>query len=64
MTEHIEITRQGAAQIIRINRPDKKNAFTRAMYDAMRLALEAGEADAAIRCHVFLGVPGAFSAGK
>ena len=64
MSQHIEVTRQGAAQIIRINRPDKKNALTRAMYDAMRAALASGETDAAIRCHVFLGVPGAFSAGN
>ena len=64
MTQHIEITRQGAVQIIRVNRPEKKNAFTRAMYDAMRKALAAGEADEAIRCHLFLGVPGAFSAGN
>jgi enoyl-CoA hydratase/carnithine racemase len=64
MTQHIDISRQGAAQIIRINRPEKKNAITRAMYDSMRLALEAGEADEAIRCHVFLGVSGAFSAGN
>jgi enoyl-CoA hydratase/carnithine racemase len=64
VTQHIDISRHGAVQTIRINRPDKKNAITRAMYDAMRLALEAGEADAAVRCHVFLGVPGAFSAGN
>jgi enoyl-CoA hydratase/carnithine racemase len=64
MTQHIEITRTGAVQIIRLNRPDKKNAITRAMYDAMRQGLLAGEADAAIRCHVFLGTPGAFSAGN
>jgi enoyl-CoA hydratase/carnithine racemase len=64
VTQHIEISRHGAAQIVRINRPDKKNAITRAMYDAMRLALAEGEADASIRCHVFLGVPGAFSAGN
>jgi enoyl-CoA hydratase/carnithine racemase len=64
VTQHIDISRHGAAQIIRINRPDKKNAVTRAMYDAMRTALEAGEADASVRCHVFLGVSGAFSAGN
>ena len=64
MSEHIEITRQGAVQIIRVNRPEKKNAFTRAMYGAMWKGLEAGEADDAIRCHMFLGVPGAFSAGN
>ena len=64
MSQHIEITRQGAVQIIRVNRPEKKNAFTRAMYGAMWKGLEAGEADDAIRCHMFLGVPGAFSAGN
>ncbi len=64
MTQHIEITRLGAVQTIRLNRPDKKNAITRAMYDAMREGLVAAESDDAIRCHVFLGVPGAFSAGN
>ncbi len=64
MSQHVEISREGAVQIIRLNRPDKKNAITRAMYDAMRLGLENAEADAAVRCHVFLGVPGAFSAGN
>ena len=64
MSEHIEITRQGAVQIIRMNRPDKKNAITRAMYAAMAKALTEGDADADIRCHVILGVPGAFSSGN
>jgi enoyl-CoA hydratase/carnithine racemase len=64
MTQHIEITHSGAVQIIRLNRPDKKNAITRAMYDAMRVALLEAESDSAIRCHLFLGVPGAFSAGN
>jgi enoyl-CoA hydratase/carnithine racemase len=64
MSEHIDISRQGAVQIIRVNRPEKKNAFTRAMYDAMWKGLAAGEADETIRCHVFLGAPGAFSAGN
>jgi enoyl-CoA hydratase/carnithine racemase len=64
MTQHIEISRQGAAQIIRINRPEKKNAFTRAMYDAMWKGLASAEEDESVRCHVFLGVPGAFSAGN
>ena len=64
VTEPILIERQGAAQIIRINRPDKKNALTRAMYAAMTAALAGGDADPAIRVHVFLGVPGAFSAGN
>ena len=34
MTEHIAVTDDGAIRIIRLNRPEKKNALTRAMYDA------------------------------
>ena len=64
MTDHILIERRGAVQIIRMNRPEKKNALTRAMYAAMSAALGEGDADASIRVHVFLGVPGAFSAGN
>src|ERR1700754_4122164 len=64
MAEHILIERDGPIQIIRMNRPDKKNAITRAMYTAMSAALARGDADPEIRTHVFLGVPGAFSSGN
>ena len=64
MSEHIVVERQGAIQTIRMNRPEKKNAITRAMYGAMARALTEGDADPAVRCHVILGVPGAFSAGN
>ncbi|MDI6026667.1 crotonase/enoyl-CoA hydratase family protein [Corticibacterium sp. UT-5YL-CI-8] len=64
MSEHIVVDRQGAVQIIRMNRADKKNALTRAMYAAMSKALSEGDADPAVRVHVFFGVPGAFSAGN
>lgn len=64
MTDHILIERRDAVQVIRMNRPDKKNALTRAMYGKMSQALAAGDADPAVRVHVFLGVPGAFSAGN
>ena len=64
MTEHVLIERRGAVQVIRMNRPEKKNAITRAMYAAMARALTDGDADPGVHCHVFLGVPGAFSAGN
>jgi enoyl-CoA hydratase/carnithine racemase len=64
MSEHVLIERKGAVQIIRLNRADKKNAITRAMYAAMAKALVDGDADDAVRVHVFLGVPGAFSSGN
>lgn len=64
MGNEIEISRDGAVQIIRINRPDKKNALTRAMYAAMSKALIEGDADEDVRVHLVLGVPGVFSSGN
>lgn len=64
MTDHVIVERRGAVQIIRMNRPDKKNALTSEMYAAMSAALTQGDADGSVRAHVFLGVPGAFSAGN
>ncbi len=64
MTEHVIVERRGALNVVRMNRPDKKNAITRAMYASMAAALKAGDEDAEIRCHVILGVPGAFSSGN
>jgi enoyl-CoA hydratase/carnithine racemase len=49
---------------ITFNRPDKKNALTRAMYDAITDALQAAEADSAVRVVVFTGNGGAFTAGN
>ncbi len=64
MSEHIAIVRTDGIQTIRMRRPDKKNAITRQMYAAMAAALAEGDADPEMRVHVFLGVPGAFSAGN
>lgn len=67
MTDHILIERPENApgvMVIRLNRPDKKNAITRAMYQAMTDALTAGDADEAVRATVFLGSEGCFSAGN
>jgi enoyl-CoA hydratase/carnithine racemase len=67
MSDHILIERAGetgAINVIRFNRPEKKNAITRAMYAAMAGALSDGEADESVRVHVMLGTPGAFSSGN
>ena len=64
MSTHIIVERRGPVQIVRMNRPEKKNALTRDMYRAMAGALAGGDADHAVKVHVFLGVPGAFSAGN
>ena len=64
MSEHIIVERRGAVQLIRMNRPDKKNAITSAMYASMTKALVDGDADDEVRAHLILGVPGIFSAGN
>jgi hypothetical protein len=64
MTEHVIVTDAGGVRTIQMNRPDKKNALTLAMYEAMTAALESANASAAVRCVLIAGVPGAFSAGN
>ena len=68
MSDHILVERpaeyEGAVQVIRFNRPEKKNAFTQAMYATMVEALDSGDADDAVRAHVFLGTPECFTAGN
>lgn len=51
-------------QVIRFNRPEKKNAITDAMYRTMIDALQAADADGGIRAIAFLGSSGCFSAGN
>lgn len=64
MSGHVTVADAGAVRTVRMNRPDKKNALTASMYDAMAAALENVNGHAEIRCVVIAGVPGAFSAGN
>jgi enoyl-CoA hydratase/carnithine racemase len=64
MTDHIELTRRDGVLAIRMNRPDKKNALTSAMYGAMAKALLEADSDTTIGAILFLGLPGVFSAGN
>ena len=63
MSEPVVVTDEGAVRIIRLNRPEKKNALTQPMYAAMTTALREAGASAATRCVMFAGGPGAFCAG-
>lgn len=49
---------------IEIARPEKKNALTSAMYQAMTEALAAARDDAAVRAVLFTGQPGIFTSGN
>ncbi len=64
MTEQVIVEVRDAVQTIRINRPDKKNALTRTMYDRITEALIAGDASNEVAVHVFLGANGVFTAGN
>ena len=64
MTHEIEIRVDAGVQTIRLVRPEKKNALTGPMYEAMSQALDAADANDDIAVHVFLGTRGAFSAGN
>ncbi|MCB1417225.1 MAG: enoyl-CoA hydratase/isomerase family protein, partial [Nitratireductor sp.] len=64
MTVPIEVAVEDGVQTIRLNRPEKKNAITSAMYAAMADAIKAGWADDTVRATLFLGTPGAFSSGN
>jgi enoyl-CoA hydratase/carnithine racemase len=64
MSKLIDVTVSDGVQVIRFLRADKKNAFTREMYAAMVNALNRADADDETAATVFLGSPGAFSAGN
>ena len=56
-------THEGVATI-EIARPEKKNAITMAMYQAMGDALKAANADNAVRAVLITGQPGIFTSGN
>jgi enoyl-CoA hydratase/carnithine racemase len=64
LSDAIVVTDDGGVRTIRMNRPEKKNALTLAMYGDMTRALGEADASDAIRCVVFAGAPGMFCAGN
>jgi len=60
----ILVTDDGLVRTIRMNRPEKKNALTLAMYDAMAAAIEELARRLDIRCLLITGSDGVFCAGN
>ncbi|SEH31031.1 enoyl-CoA hydratase [Magnetospirillum fulvum] len=60
----VSIRHDGATLILGFDRPDKRNAITVAMYGELAAALEAAEADPAVRVVLFQGHGGFFTAGN
>ncbi|MFL5115199.1 MAG: enoyl-CoA hydratase-related protein, partial [Microvirga sp.] len=63
MTELVTIARDGDVLVIRLNRPEKKNAMTRVMYDAVVEAFAVADRDGA-GAILIAGSGGCFMAGN
>jgi len=61
--EQIEYERDGAILTIRLNRPDKLNAFTTTMMNEVIDAFDQADADDAVRAVILTGAGRAFCAG-
>ena len=64
MAADIDIACSGSVQTLRLARPEKKNALTLDMYDALAGALEAANGDDGITVSLILGSPGIFTGGN
>ncbi|WP_103311175.1 MULTISPECIES: enoyl-CoA hydratase-related protein [unclassified Pseudomonas] len=64
MTETLLLDRQRGLLTVRLNRPDKKNALTRAMYGQLAQALAMADSDPQIRAVLLSGSSDCFTAGN
>lgn len=60
----ILISDEGSVRIVRMNRPEKKNALTLPMYSAMADAIASAATTDSVRCLMLAGAPTAFCAGN
>lgn len=64
MTSHILFSREAGVATLRLNRPDKKNALSIAMYAALADAIEEAERDESVRVLLLCGAGENFTAGN
>jgi enoyl-CoA hydratase/carnithine racemase len=64
MTTNISFSREAGIATLRLNRPEKKNAITHAMYAALADALIEADRDEAVRALLLCGAGGNFTAGN
>jgi enoyl-CoA hydratase/carnithine racemase len=64
MTDAIQIERERGLLTLRLNRPDKKNALTRAMYSHLAEALKLADRDPEINAVLITGSAECFTAGN
>jgi enoyl-CoA hydratase/carnithine racemase len=64
MADLVIVADNDHVRTVRMNRPEKRNALTLAMYDAMTAAIEDTGTRTSIRCIVLAGAANGFSAGN
>lgn len=64
MIDHVLNRRVGDVLVLTMNRADKKNALTGAMYDALSAGIAEANGDVSVGAIVILGQPGIFCAGN
>ena len=64
MTETLLLDRERGLLTVRLNRPDKKNALTRAMYSQLAQALAMADSDPQVRAVLLSGSSDCFTAGN
>ena len=64
MTDHVLVEKADKLLILTLNRPDKKNALTRAMYQTLASEIANADTDPNIRCILIKGNGDMFTAGN
>ncbi|TWC31380.1 short chain enoyl-CoA hydratase [Pseudomonas sp. SJZ079] len=64
MSEHVLVEREAGLLTLRLNRLDKKNALTRAMYSRMAEVLQQADADPSVRALLITGGDTCFTSGN
>src|SRR5580692_4475295 len=64
VTEHVLVEKSDKLLILTLNRPDKKNALTRAMYKTLATEIANADSDANVRCILIKANGDMFTAGN
>src|ERR1700676_4973255 len=64
MSGHLIVTDEDATRMIKLRRPEKKNAISQEMYRAMSEAIDTAQDNPEIRCIIITGGSGVFTAGN
>jgi enoyl-CoA hydratase/carnithine racemase len=64
VTQHVLVEKSEKLLVLTLNRPDKKNALTRAMYKTLATEITSADTDPTIRCILILANGDMFTAGN